>query len=266
MSSAEGWGLTSSFKTIKLVAGERASTIILSRPPLNIMNIEMMDEFSNALEDLAANKQLAVLIVKSGVEGVFSAGADVREHLPEMAEQLIRKFESLILKLLSFPTPTVCVVDGKCLGGGMELAMACDFVIASEAAEFGQPEVKVGVFPPAAAALYLRLTSLKNVYTLLMAGKTVKAAEAKQMGLVNEVVEKQQLEVFLSSFTEQLLANSSAVMRHAKKAILSSLTLPFEQALTKASDIYLNELMRTEDAVEGLKAFLEKRKPVWRDK
>ncbi|MEM1943154.1 MAG: enoyl-CoA hydratase/isomerase family protein [Candidatus Caldarchaeum sp.] len=256
--------MTQSFKTITIDFKDRVSTITLTSPPLNIINIQMMDELSEALGKLATNTELAALVVKSGVDGVFSAGADVREHLPEKAEQLIRKFENLIMKLFSFPAPTICVVDGRCLGGGMELAMVCDFVVASEAAEFGQPEIKVGVFPPVAAALYPRLTSLKNVQTLILLGKTVKAAEAKQLGLVNEVVEKQRLEEVLKSFTDQLLANSSAVMRYAKRAVLSSLELSFEQALAKASDLYLNELMKTEDAVEGLKAFLEKRRPLWR--
>jgi len=258
--------VTTAFKTIKLDVGERVSTITLSRPPLNVINLEMMDELSKALDGLAENERLAVLTVKSGLDGFFSAGVDVREHLPETAEQLIRKFESLMWKMFSFPAPTVCVVDGRCLGGGMELAMVCDFVIASDAAEFGQPEIKVGAFPPVAAALYPRLTSLKNVYMLALTGKTIKASEAKQMGLVNEVVERQRLEEFLTSLTQQLLANSSAVLRYAKKAILSTLSLNIEQALTKTSDIYLKELMKTEDAVEGLKAFIEKRKPAWKDK
>ncbi len=252
------------FKTIKLDFKEESTTITLFRPPLNIINLEMLDELSKAL-DSAVNRN-GVLIIRSGIEGVFSVGADIKEHLPEKVEQLITGFERIVSNLISFPRPTICVVEGRCLGGGMELAMACDFVISTEGAEFGQPEIRVGAFPPIAAALYPRLSGLRAATMLILTGRTINARQAKALGYVNEVVAREKLNAAVDELVKSLIQNSTAVLACAKKAIIESLNMGVENALRNASEIYLKELMKTEDAVEGLKAFIEKRKPQWRNR
>lgn len=245
--------------------GEVAS-VLLARPPLNILNLAMMEDLSSHLDQLASDAGASVVVIESALRDVFSAGADVGEHLPATADRLIRTFERLILTVLTFPRPTVAVVRGKCFGGGMELAMACDFVLAGDRATFGQPEISVGVFPPVAAALYPRLVGLRRAYNVLLTGKTMTAAEAASTGLVTSVHPGGQLESARADLLQALTSKSRIVLQLAKRAALAGLSLPMEQALRASSDLYLKELMGTEDAIEGLNAFLEKRKAVWKHK
>lgn len=246
-------------------AGEVAS-VLLARPPLNILNLAMMEELGSHLDRLASDEGVGVVVLESALKDVFSAGADVREHLPAMAERLIGTMERLVLQILAFPRPTVAVVRGKCLGGGMELAMACDFVLASHGATFGQPEVSVGVFPPVAAALYPRLVGLRRAYDVVLTGRSLTAAEAASMGFVTSVHADDELEAARQSLLHALTSKSRIVLQHAKRASLEGFSAPWPQAVRASSDLYLKELMGTEDAEEGLNAFLEKRKPVWKHK
>jgi len=245
--------------------GEVAS-VLLSRPPLNILDLAMMEELCSHFDQLAGDGGVGVVVLESALKDVFSAGADVREHLPASADRLIRTLENLILTILTFPRPTVAVVRGKCLGGGMELALACDFVLAGSGATFGQPEVSVGVFPPVAVALYPRLGGLRTAYAVILTGKTLTAAEAASGGLVTSVHPEDQLDSARAELLRALTSKSRIVLQHAKRAVLAGLTLPLDQALRASSDLYLKDLMGTEDALEGLNAFMEKRKPVWKHK
>ena len=146
----------------------------------------------------------------------------------------------------------------------MELALACDFVLVTERAVLGQPEVRVGVYPPAAAVLYPRIVGLKRALEVLMTGREITGAEADRLGLVTRVVKKEELEDQLRELIEVLLASSGVVLGYTKKAVYEAFSLPFRDALRLSSKIYLEELMKSEDAVEGLRAFIEKRRPIWR--
>lgn len=251
---------------VSLTFGDGLATIQLKRPPLNIINLEVIDELLSSIDQALRRDNVNILVLKSGLDGVFSAGADVKEHLPATAEKLIRRFEQLISKLLTFRHPTVSVVRGKCLGGGMELALTCDFVLATETSVFGQPEVNVGVFPPTGVALYPRLTGLKNSYKLILTGRTITPFEARSMGLVTDVVRDGELESAVQQLLKALTSKSRVVLDFAKRATLESLSLPIEQALRNSTSLYLEELMKTEDSREGLTAFLEKREPAWRNR
>ena len=242
------------------------ATVVLERPPLNILTLAMMEDLATAFAQLVDETGTGVVVVESSVKGVFSAGADVGEHLPGSADRLIRALDRLVLQIIAFPHPTVAVVRGKCLGGGMELAMACDFVLASADATFGQPEVSVGVFPPFAAALYPRLVGLRRAYDVVLTGRTLNATEAAAMGFVTSVRREEELDDALRGLVNTLTAKSRVVLQHAKRATLEAHSLWLEQAVHASSDRYLKDLMSTEDAVEGLNAFLEKRKPVWKHK
>lgn len=243
----------------------KAATVILSRPPLNILNLMMMEDLLEALDRLAGDKGVRVVVLRSGLGGVFSAGADVKEHLPANAERLITTFEKLVSRLVSMPVPTIALVQGGCLGGGMEVAMACDFVLATEDSSFGQPEVNVGVYPPAAAAFYARLTGLRNTYLMLLTGRSFTAREALAMGLVTQIAKEDEIGAQLETLAGSLGAKSRAVLELTKRAINQSLSKSALEALRGSSKEYLEELMKTEDAKEGLTAFLEKRGPSWRD-
>lgn len=243
--------------------GPRA-VIQLNRPPLNILNLEMMTELREALDAISRRDEVVVVVLRSRVAGVFSAGADVREHLPDRAGELIPAFEQLVRRVLAFPKVTVSVVEGKCLGGGMEIALACDFVLATREAVFAQPEVKVGVFPPVALALLPRTIGLRRAYDILLTGRNVPGDEAEAIGLITRAVARDRLETTLDELLGVLSQHSGVVMELAKRGARELQGLSLDDALRRSSELYLGELMKSEDALEGLAAFLEKRPPRWK--
>ena len=161
--------------------------------------------------------------------------------------------------------PSIAVVNGSALGGGCELALYCDMVIATEKSKFGQPEIQVGVFPPIAALIFPRMIGRKKAMELILAGDTVSAQEALAMGLINKVVPETSLVQEANAFIEKFKKLSGIVLRMAKEATLAGLNDDMDKGLKVIEKIYLDRLMKTNDALEGLKAFLEKRKPTWKD-
>jgi cyclohexa-1,5-dienecarbonyl-CoA hydratase len=253
------------FESVVFEREEGVAKIILNRPPLNIMNIAMMKEINAILESLQGDAESKVLII-TGRGKAFSAGVDVAEHTADKVEEMISEFNRIFHLLGKLPIPSLAVVNGMALGGGCELAIACDMVIASEDAKIGQPEIKVGVFPPVAAVLLPRLVGKPRAMELLLTGEHIRAKEAAEIGLINKAVPPDELEDATEDFIKKLNSLSGIVIRLTKKAICQGLDLRFEDALSNAEDIYLNELMKTYDANEGLSAFLEKRKPVWKNR
>lgn len=246
-------------------AGSRdgLGTITLARPPVNILNIAMMEEINDALASWQGVKDLrAVLFNAKGK--CFSAGVDVGEHMGDLAPKMIEVFHGMFRLLAKTRIPIIASVYGSCLGGGCELAVFCDLVIADETARFGQPEILVGVFPPIAAQLFPRIMGRKTAMELLLSGKTISAQEALQMGLINRVVAEGTLETATGEFVKPYLRLSAEVLRQTKKAVTAGLMDDLEPSLRVIEEIYLNELMKTRDAQEGLKAFMDKRKPQWR--
>lgn len=158
----------------------------------------------------------------------------------------------------------MAVVQGAALGGGCELATYCDMVIASEKARFGQPEIQVGVFPPIAALAFPRMMGRKKAMELVLSGEAVTAQEAMDMGLVNKVVPAEQLEAEAKAWAARFSKLSGVVLRMARKAVTEGWDTRVGEGLGRIEEIYLRELMATEDAREGLQAFLEKREPVWK--
>ena len=239
-------------------------TITLKRPPVNVLNIEMMDEINDILKDWVENSDLkAVLFDADGK--CFSAGVDVGEHMGDLATKMIDSFHSMFRLMDRLGSVTVSSVFGSCLGGGCELAIFCDLVIADETAKFGQPEIQVGVLPPIAAQVMPRIIGRKAANDLIISGRIISAHEAATMGLINKVVDKGELAEETKAFVEPYLSLSAEVIRITKKTIKTGLMDDLEPSLTAIEDIYLNELMKTADAQEGLKAFLEKRKPEWKN-
>ena len=161
--------------------------------------------------------------------------------------------------------PSIAVVNGSALGGGCELALYCDMVIATEKSKFGQPEIQVGVFPPIAALIFPRMMGRKKAMELILAGDTLSAQEALALGLINKVVPEASLADEANGFIEKFKKLSGIVLKLAKEATLAGLNDDVDEGLKIIEKIYLERLMKTEDALEGLKAFLEKRKPAWKD-
>ncbi len=239
-------------------------TITLRKPPVNVFNIEMMDEINATLRDWIEEKDLKVVLFNA--EGkCFSAGVDVAEHMGDLAPKMIESFHGIFRLMDRLGAVTVASVYGSCLGGGCEVAIFCDLVIADDTAKFGQPEIQVGVLPPIAAQIMPRIIGRKAAMDLILSGRIISAQEALGMGLINKTVAKGDLSQETESFISPYLSLSAEVLRITKKTIKAGLMDDFEPSLKAIEDIYLNELMKTTDAQEGLKAFLEKRSPEWKN-
>lgn len=239
--------------------------LTLNRPPLNILNLAMIRELAGKLEVLAGQTSLKALVLTSNGKA-FCAGVDVADHLPDRVEPMIREFGTLFTRLRTFPVPTIAIVRGAALGGGTELAVACDLVLAGASARFGQPEIKLGVFPPLAAALFPRLIGYQQAARLLFGGETIAATEAAQLGLITFAVADEEVTPKLEQLLNQFRELSVAALRLTKRALLYGAEQGVERALPWIEDLYLTELMATADAGEGLRAFLEKRQPAWADR
>lgn len=181
---------------------------------------------------------------------------------------MINVFHELFRILISIKAPTIALVNGMALGGGCELALFCDLVVASEKAKFGQPEIKVGVFPPIAAIILPNMIGMKKALELILTGETITANESKEIGLVNVVVPADNFDEYADNFIKKITSNSAIVLQLAKQAVqdVVNLNYNYNDAVSALEDLYLNKLMKTEDANEGLIAFLEKRAPVWKNK
>ncbi|HVF49973.1 MAG TPA: enoyl-CoA hydratase-related protein [Pyrinomonadaceae bacterium] len=246
---------------------DRVGRITFARPPLNIFNIALMREVDAALNECMRRREM-VAVVFDAVAGsrAFSAGVAVEEHVEETIYQMLESFHNIFRTLELLGKPTLAVVDGAALGGGCELVAACDIVISSPRARYGQPEIKLGVFPPVAAVLLPRIIGERRARELILTGELIDAAEALRLGLVNYVVAAEQLQAKTDEILARLRELSAPALEATRRALDVARGLPFDAALTRVEDLYLNELMKSEDAHEGVNAFMEKRKPVWRNK
>jgi len=238
--------------------------ITVNKPPLNVLTVEAIEEIISALERANVDKIIYAVVITGIGDRAFSAGVDIGAHLPDKIDNTLAKFHKIFHLLTDLHKPSIAMVNGLALGGGCELAMACDIVISSDQAKFGQPEIKVGAIPTVAAALMPRLIGRKQALELIFLGDTISAAEAKERGLVNKVVPAGKLAEVVDELVDKLKNLSPIVLKLVRKAVYQGIDVDFKKALDGVTDIYLEQLMQTEDAVEGLKAFLEKRKPNWK--
>jgi cyclohexa-1,5-dienecarbonyl-CoA hydratase len=255
------------FQHITFKKQDGVGKITLSKSPLNVLNIEMMREINSVLEGLNSDPSAKVLVFEA-VEGskAFSAGVDVSEHTAEQVEEMIEVFHRMFRLLDGLEIPTVAVVGGAALGGGCELALFCDMVIASEKASFGQPEIQVGVLPPIAVVALPEIIGPKKTMEMVLTGDRIRADEAERLGLINKVVTPEELQTAADEFVGKLSKMSGAILRITKRAVRLGSIGSFADGLAAVEDLYLGPLMDTEDAHEGLAAFMEKRPPIWKDK
>lgn len=250
------------YKFLKIESKPNRLDLVLNNPPVNILTGGVMTELIAALRAAADDRSIRAVVLRS--EGkAWSAGADVTEHLPGKFEAMLDVFGELCELTRTFPVPTVAAVDGLCLGGGCELALMCDFALASSRAKFGQPEIKVGVFPPEACAHFATKVGWANAMEVILTGDVFGAEESLGLGLAARVYPVESFTEEVDRFVARLTANSGSVLRTAKKAALEGMRLSPELAAQESDRIYRRELMATADAVEGLQAFVEKRTPVW---
>jgi cyclohexa-1,5-dienecarbonyl-CoA hydratase len=241
------------YEHIEAAMKDGLGVITLNRPPLNVLNMAMMEEISQALRSWQGLRDLKILLFKARGK-CFSAGVDVGEHIGDNAPAMIEIFHRMFRLMDDMGVTTMASVYGSCLGGGCELAIFCDLVIASDGAKFGQPEIQVGVFPPIAAFLMPRIIGRSAALDLILSGRIISAREALQMGLVNRVVREEDLEKETDEIIKPYLKLSAPVLRLAKKAVVKGLRDDLYPSLKIIEEVYLNELMKTHDAHEGLQA------------
>ena len=241
----------------------RIGWVTINRPPLNILNIAAFDRLASILAALMSDGQVDIVVIRSAGEKAFSAGADVAEHLPGRAPLMLEAFHRVARFLSSMDAVSVAAVRGLALGGGMELALCCDIIVAAEDAQFGQPEIRVGAFPPIAAALLPGLVGQHHAADIVLTGRRISAFEALALGLVSRLAPPSEFDSELLGVVAQLGENSGPVMKQAVRALRGARSAGFNDALAVTEKIYLNDLLALEDAREGVEAFLEKRKPRW---
>lgn len=243
----------------------QVSSIVLGPPPGNILTAAVMAELSAQLEVTSADGRKKLVVI-TGEGKHFCFGASVEEHTPEKVGEMLPAFHDMIGRVLNCDVPIVAKVSGVCLGGGFELALACSMIFCDERAAFGVPEIQLGVFPPPACALLPFKCSESAARRIILTGDKISADEAYRLGIVESVAEKGQLDETVSKFAEEhILPKSASSLRIANKAAMTMLSAIYSENIKKVEVLYLEKLMSTTDAVEGITAFLEKRAPQWKD-
>jgi cyclohexa-1,5-dienecarbonyl-CoA hydratase len=256
---------TKSYRHIHFDTVQGITRITLNRPPANVLSLELMQELASAIESLEYQRDVK-LVTLFGSGKYFSAGFELGDHLGDRAYMMLEGFRRIFEALAKVDKPTLAVVSGPALGAGSILAAACDLVLAAQSAKFGHPEVRGAVFNTVAAALLPRLVGRKRSFEILMLGTSLTAAEAERIGLITRAVPDERLEAEVGAVVQRFQESSAPVMQLTRRAIAGGLDLPYEDAVRHAEDVYLNQLLATQDVEEGLRAVAEKRRPVWKDR
>jgi cyclohexa-1,5-dienecarbonyl-CoA hydratase len=253
------------FETIKLKESYDGGVIelTLNMPPANVLSAAMMGEISRFMREQRANNKLKLIVFK-GEGKNFCFGASVDEHKADQVRDMLPGFHQMIGEILDYPVPTLAQVTGYCLGGGFELALACSFIAADETAKFSVPEIHLGVFPPVAAALLPSLAHNSVATRMLLTGTRLSALELKEAGVVSFVASKDEIQAMVNSFVdEEIDPKSASSLRFAHRASRMSIIRQYRSLINDLEKLYLDELMNTHDATEGIQSFLEKRSPIW---
>ncbi len=253
------------YSRITLDVRPPVARISLQNPPLNVIDIPMMEELGQGLAEVESHHDISVVVIR-GQGKAFSAGVDVAAHAPDKVQAMLAKFHAVINALVNTRKVTIAGVHGHCLGGGAELAMVCDLVYTTESAQWGFPEIKLGCYPPVACTALAALIGQKNAADLILTGRSISGKEAASIGLANRAVPEDQVEAAVEESVKDLMKLSPAALAVTKKAFYAWDSIHFDKGLARAGKIYLEELMQTEDAHEGVNAFLKKREPKWTGK
>ena len=256
--------MTNGHESIQLRLEERTAWITLDRPPLNILNTSMMQALDAALG--RALPKCDFVIFQGAGSKAFSAGAEIADHTPERVGRMLSAFHAVFRRLAAADCLTIAAVHGFCLGGGMELATFCDFVFAAKSAQFGQPEIKLGCFPPVAIVTLPQLIGIRAAADLILTGRQIGTEEARRLSLITQVIPDEQLSVAVDKLLEELRSLSPGVLRLTRVTLGRIHLADFAKQLEEVERVYLTELMESHDAREGILAFLEKRPPFWRGK
>ena len=254
-----------SFKYILFDTASFAAKITLNFPPYNVLTVPMMVELAEAIESLNGRNDVKCIVLESS-QKAFSYGISVEDSRPEKIFQTLDAFNRVFQAIAEIGKPLLVIVNGPAIGAGSELVAFGDLVIATPNARFAQPEVKMGVFPPFAAIMLPQLIGPKKTYELILTGNPLTAEDAQHFGFVNKVVPETELQKTVNEMLARIGQFSGPVLEMTKRVISSSIGLPLADAMKKSQDIYLNQLYALEDVQEGLRAVVEKRQPVWKNK
>jgi len=236
--------------------------VTLINPPVNVIDLQMTRELHQALTELESRPDISVILFE-GNSRAFSAGVDIKAHLPDQIREMLTSFHAVIRVLVATRKITIAAVQGACLGGGAELAAVCDMVFTARDATWGFPEIKLGCYPPVAAVALPALVGQKRAGELILTGRQISGDEAVAIGLANRSARAEELDGLVQQTLAELQQLSPAALAHAKKAVYAWDAIHFDKGLARAEKIYLEELISTADAREGIMAFLEKRPPKW---
>ncbi len=253
------------YEFLKVEKNDDAARITLNRPKHNVLNIPMMNELNGLLEKIAADQDLKCLVI-TGEGRSFCAGVEVGDHKPDQVDEMVAVFNRIFELVNMIDIPVIAAVNGACLGGGMEVAIACDMVIASKRAVFGQPEIKLGFFPPYAALRLPELVGPARAIEILTTGRNYTAKEARKMGFVSQVAPEDEFEQVLEKTVQEICYSSPLIIRINKRAVKRHMGTSFFQGVDLVSNYFLNTLMKTQDTLEGIASFEEKRRPVWKNR
>src|SRR5215831_11405017 len=255
------------YREIQFSITDRVARITFARPPLNILTIAMMKEIGDAINRAGqAADTCAIVFSASQTGSAFSAGVSIEEHRGESVFQMLEAFHAIFRGLNTVSKPVIAVVGGAALGGGCELAAFADIVIATPSARFGQPEIKLGVFPPVAAVVLPRVIGEKRAREMVLTGELLSAEAAQSMGLVNHVVPESAIETKCEELLNAFRQMSVPGLEMARRAMVQAWGVRFDEALKHTEDVYLNELMSFKDPHEGVEAFMARRPPRWKHK
>lgn len=239
--------------------------VTLNSPPLNIMTAALMREIAACAERVAGDDTLKAVVFRAKGKA-FSAGADVGEHAPDKAPEMIETFSAMFRRLFALEIPVIMAVDGAALGGGFELVMAGDIVIATERAKFGQPEIRLGFFAPLGVAYLPALVGYRRAMELTCGGRTFDAATLERWGFVSRVVAPDALEEAVEAQLADLREASPLVLRLNVRTLKRVQGLGVEDGRVEAERVFLEDLMQTAEVPEGIASFYEKRKPAWKNR
>jgi len=248
----------------KLEKENGVARITLNRPKVNVFDINMMKEFNTIFEDLSKDDDLKCVVI-FGEGPAWCAGVEVGDHKPESAGGMIDVFNRQLALIMELEVPTIAAVHGVCLGGGMEVAIACDIVMASEKAKFGQPEIKLGFLPPYAVVRLPELVGSAKAIEICTSGKIYSAEESRRLGFVSQVAPADEFAEAVEKMIQEIAYNSPLIIRMNKKAVIECRKRDHQAAVEWVSDYFLNTLMKSNDTLEGIASFEEKRKPVWKN-
>jgi cyclohexa-1,5-dienecarbonyl-CoA hydratase len=248
---------------IQVETNPPVARIRLDNPPLNVIDLTMMDELAAALQRVESRDDVHIIVL-SGLQRAFSAGVDIAAHTPDKVEPMLGKFHAIIGALLATRKITIAQVEGACLGGGAELAMLCDLVYTARDATWGFPEIKLACYPPVACVALSALVGQKRAAELILTARQISGDEALAIGLATAAARAEELDSVVNDAIARVMTLSPAALAVTKKAFYCWDAIHFDKGLQRAEQIYKDDLLKTADCEEGIRAWLEKRKPVWK--